>query len=350
MTRQQQLERLREEGRFDVAILGGGVNGACLYSTLCRHGYKVLLVDQGDFASGSSQSSGMMVWGGLLYLRNFDFSTVFQLSRDRDRMITEKTRWMAPTMMRFVSSAEDRRAAWWLYAGLWFYWLMGMGRRRAPHIEGAFPEMEMLRPGLVQKALCYEEAFLNQSDARFVYRWIAAQRDLGQIALNHCKVKGSYATSDKQWRLELIDAFSARAYEIRASMVVNCAGVWTDRVNADFGIDSPFRHVLSKGVYLGLPRSGEHGSPLFFELGGQDDVITHMPWGPVALWGPTETAVQSIEEGFSATREDIDFLLTQYALRYRKPIDVGDVVSLRCGIRPLVAEHGAEPAPAYEVR
>ena len=76
MTRQQQWERLQEEADFDVAILGGGVNGACLYDTLCRHRYKVLLIERGDFASGSSQSSGMMVWGGLLYLKNFDFSTV----------------------------------------------------------------------------------------------------------------------------------------------------------------------------------------------------------------------------------------------------------------------------------
>ena len=336
--RQQQWERLQEEADFDVAILGGGVNGACLYDRLCRHGYKVLLIDQGDFASGSSQSSGMMVWGGLLYLKNFDFSTVFRLSCDRDRMITQKAGWMRPTTMRFVSSARDRRAAWWLYTGIWFYWLMGLGRRRAPYLRSAFPEMAMLRPGLAQKALCYEEAFLNQSDARFVYRWIAAQRSSCQIALNYCRARGGYAAGDRRWHLELTDALSENRHEIRAAIIVNCAGVWTDQVNADFGIDSPFRHVLSKGVYLGIPRRREHHFPLFFELGGEDDVITHVPWGPIALWGPTETPVQSIQEGFSATRADIDFLLEQYALRYREPIGVGDIVSVRCGIRPLVVD------------
>lgn len=338
MTRQQQWERVQEETDFDVAILGGGVNGACLYDTLCRHRYKVLLIERGDFASGSSQSSGMMVWGGLLYLKNFDFSTVFQLSHDRDRMIAQKAGWMKPTMMRLISSAKDRRAAWWLYSGLWFYWLMGLGRRHRPYIEAAFPEMAMLRPGVVQKSLCYEEAFLNESDARFVFRWIAAQRAPGQITLNYCNAQGSYAAKEKRWYLELTDALSGSTHKIRAVMVVNCAGVWTDRVNAEFGIDSPFRHVLSKGVYLGLPRSGEHHSSLFFELNDQDDVITHVPWGPIALWGPTETPVQSIEEGFSTTREDIDFLLEQYALRYREPIGIGDVVSVRCGIRPLVVD------------
>lgn len=338
MMRQEQWEQLQDEADFDVAILGGGVNGACLYDRLCRHGYKVLLIDKGDFASGSSQASGMMVWGGLLYLKNFDFSTVFQLSHDRDRMIAQKTHWMTPTTMRFVSSARDRRAAWWLYSGLWFYWLMGLGRRRTPYVRPAFPEIEMLRPSVAQKALCYEEAFLNESDARFVYRWIAAQRAPCQIALNYCSAKGCYASKNRRWHLELTDILSGKGHKIQVAMVVNCAGVWTDQVNADFGIDSPFRHVMSKGVYLGLPRSSKHHSPLFFELGCQDDVITHMPWGPIALWGPTETSVQTIQEGFSATREDIDFLLEQYNLRYREPIGISDIISVRCGIRPLVVD------------
>jgi len=72
---------------FDVTIVGGGINGACLYHHLCQQGYRVLLVDKGDFACGTSQASAMMVWGGLLYLRNMDFLTVAKLSRDREAMI-----------------------------------------------------------------------------------------------------------------------------------------------------------------------------------------------------------------------------------------------------------------------
>lgn len=338
VTRLQQLEQLQTEGHFNVVILGGGINGACLYDTLCRQGYKVLLVDKGDFASGASQSSGMMIWGGLLYLRNFDLSSVFQLSFDRDRLIDQKARWMAPTMVRYLPTTGDRRTKWWVQSGLWFYWLMGMGRRRAPRSEVLFTEAELIRPGLVKSALCYEEAFLDQSDARFVFRWIGSPQTPCQIALNYCDVQGSYAPKDKRWHLELTDTMSAKRYEIQSSMIVNCTGVWTDQVNANFGIDSPFRHALSKGVYLGIPRDERHQSSLFFELGKHNDVITHVPWGPNSLWGPTETAVKTIAEGLSASREDIDFLLEQYALRYRKPISRSDIVSVRCGIRPLVVD------------
>ena len=83
-------EELREESsgiRFDVAIIGAGINGASLYHELCGRGYRVLLLDKGDFACGTSQASAMRVWGGLLYLRNFDIKAVVEFSLSRDRMI-----------------------------------------------------------------------------------------------------------------------------------------------------------------------------------------------------------------------------------------------------------------------
>lgn len=114
MIRLQQLEQLQTERCFDVVILGGGINGACLYDTLCREGYKVLLIDKNDFASGTSQSSGMMIWGGLLYLRNFDLSSVFQLSCDRDQIVNQKSRWMSPAIVRYLPTIKDKRAKWWV--------------------------------------------------------------------------------------------------------------------------------------------------------------------------------------------------------------------------------------------
>ena len=338
MKRRQLFERLHNEHEFDVVVLGGGINGACLYDTLCRQGYKVLLVDKGDFASGTSQSSGMMIWGGLLYLRNLDLASVFELCSDRDKIVHQKASWMAPEMMRYLPTAGVGPAKWWVQTGLWLYWMMGMGRRRLPGSESHFSELELIKPGLVNGSLTYEEAFLEHSDARFVYRWIAPHRYSGQMALNHCKLSGAFGASDKRWHLDLEDGIAGGHYQVRSKMIVNCAGVWTDFVNAGFGIKSPFRHAFSKGVYLGLPRAGQHRSPLFFELGEHDDVITFVPWGPVSLWGPTETAVQDISAGLTATRQDVDYLLEHYARRFRVPVSRQDIVSVRCGIRPLVVD------------
>lgn len=338
MNRSQQFDQLQNEPHFDVVVLGGGINGACLYDSLCKRGYKVLLVDKRDFASGTSQASGMMIWGGLLYLRNLDLRSAFQLSADRDCVIRNKSDWMAPTMMRYLPSMGMGRAKWWVHSGLWFYWLLGMGRRRTPRSEVSFSELEMIKLGMVSGSLAYEEAFLEQSDARFVYHWIGHPRAKGQLGLNYCDVEGEYHNADKRWHLQVTDSISGKSHEVQSAMVINCTGVWTDQVNTSFDIESPFRHAFSKGVYLGLPRDEKHQSSLFFDLGEHDDVITHVPWGPISLWGPTETALQEIEPGIHANREDVDYLMEHYNRRFRKTLEIDDVVSIRCGIRPLVVD------------
>lgn len=338
MDRQEQFASIESDGDFDVVILGGGVNGACLYDRLCRDGYRTLLVDRGDFASGTSQTSGMMVWGGLLYLRNFDFSSVFQLSRDRDRMVREMPSRMSPQQMRYLPAARGGRSRALVHAGLWFYWLMAMGNRRTPGSQQDFEELDLIRPKTVNGSLTYEEAVLDSSDARFVFRWIAPHAGPGQVALNYARLSGAYSRSDSRWHLDLEDSFSGKHHQVRAAMLVNCAGVWTDEVNAAFGIVSPFRHAFSKGVYLAVPRPEQHRSSLFFELKEYEDVISFVPWGPVSLWGPTETAIDDLSEGMTATGQDVDYLLAHYRQRFREPIATGDIVSIRCGVRPLVVD------------
>jgi glycerol-3-phosphate dehydrogenase len=332
------LAAIESDGDFDVAILGGGVNGACLYDALCRRGYRTLLLDHGDFASGTSQASGMMIWGGLLYLRNFDLPSVFQLSRDRDRMARAMASRMSVSVMRYLPSAGGSWSRKRVQAALWLYWMMSLGNRRMPSFEPSFDELELVKPDLINGSLLFEEVLLNSSDARFVLSWIAPHRLRGQVAVNYCSAEGAYDRSDKRWHLDLTDKLTGKPYSATARVVVNCAGVWTDDVNASFGIESPFRHALSKGVYLVTPRPPQHQTSLFFELNEESDVITFVPWGPVSLWGPTETFVGDIAEGLKANASDVEYLLDHYERRLRHPLSREDIISVRCGIRPLVVD------------
>jgi len=93
---------------FDVAVIGGGINGATVYAELCRRGYRTLLAERGDFAGGSSQSTAMWVWGGLLYLSTLDFSTVVKLCASRDRLIDELPAWVRPAPNRLLVTPESR--------------------------------------------------------------------------------------------------------------------------------------------------------------------------------------------------------------------------------------------------
>ncbi len=344
LIREMNWQRARSEGEYDVAILGGGINGACLYDALCRRGHRTLLLDKGDFASGTSQASGMMVWGGLLYLKDLDLSTVAKLSLDRDRMIERLPDRISSQYFRYLPDAGRGRSRAKVWIALWIYWLMGLGSRRRPRAEREFSELELIRPGLVEGSLLYEEGFLKGSDARFVLSWIAPHHAPGQVALNHCDVAGELGPSDRAWRLDLKDNLYGKSCSVNARVIVNCAGVWTDAVNAQFGVSTPFTHALSKGVYLSVERPPQHQSLLVFELGAHGDVITCVPWGPVSMWGPSESAVAQIAEGLTPEPADLDFLLDQYNRRFKRPIDRRSVISIRCGIRPLVVDRQAKPA------
>ena len=332
------LEMAQNE-TFDVTIIGGGINGACLYHQLCRKGYRVLLVDKGDFACGTSQASAMMVWGGLLYLRNLDFMTVAQLSRDREAMIQNMGCEVSPALFRYIPSRDTGWNKYLMAPALYFYWMLGLCNRDRPRVEESYAEKSFLNNSAHDGSFLYQEAVLNSSDSRFVLKWITEQ-DVNQgIALNYCALTGGeFHPADKLWRLTLTDEVTGWAKVSKSRCVINCAGVWTDTVNQQFQIETPYKHVFSKGVFVGLERQDQHNYPLIFDMGEQGDVLTYIPWGPVALWGPTETYMPTLEDGIHTEPEDVDFLLERANRHLKHAVDPSDVVSLRCGVRPLVVK------------
>ena len=326
---------------FDVAVIGGGINGASLHHRLGSAGYHAIVLDRGDFASGTSQASGMMIWGGLLYLRNLDLPAVLHFSHARDRMVQGQPESVSRLVLRFVPAPSGRLGRLPAMAALHLYWLLGRGRQRRPRVHATYDEVERLAsPGA---ALCFEEAMLRQSDSRFVLRWLVpgARRQTGAAALNYAEVcGGAWCAADRRWRLEVRDTLTGREVEVRTRAVANCAGAWTDRVNARFDVRSPWRHAFSKGVYLIFERFPEQRAGLVLEMGVEDDIVTSIPWGPVELWGPTETSIREPEEGLNASPEDVSFLLDLRSRRLRDSGSKDAIVALRCGVRPLAVPAG----------
>lgn len=337
MIARTQRQESAEQELFDVAIVGGGVNGACLYNSLCRKGYRTVLLDKGDFACGSSQASGMMIWGGLLYLKNLDIASVYRFSKARDSMIDSHRNSISPKQFRYIPGNSITRNKYFVLAALYFYWMLSLFNRRKPTSQKSFEESGLLPSEDQKSSLVFEEGFLKDSDSRFVLRWITPHQREGQVALNYCElVDGIYSGQENCWQLNTRDSISGKKAAIRSRMVVNCAGIWTDIINERFNIVTPYKHVFSKGVYVSTKKRDEHQSPLILDMGNNGDVLTYVPWGPVSMWGPTETRVDEISEGFQVTKDDIQFLLERYEKKLKDPIDKNDIISVRCGVRPLV--------------
>ncbi len=326
---------------FDVAIIGAGISGARIYHELCQKGYRVLLFDRADFASGTSQASGLMIWGGLLYLKDLDVKTVRSLCRARDELIERLPEKVRPQNLRYLPRRKDLRNRQLVRAGMILYWLLGSQRRRFPDSESSFPEQEILKEKLFKNSLTFEEAMLKNSDCRFALEWILPHAGKEDMALNYCEAESlNFDASDKRWRLDLRDRLHGGEVEVTAGIVINAAGVWTDELNLRLGIDSPYRHELSKGVYVSVKRPPILRDILIFDTGRDDDTLTFAPWGPVAMCGPTETSVASIHDGFRVSPDDVRYLLRLANGNLDTCYGSEDIVSLRCGIRPLGVRRG----------
>jgi glycerol-3-phosphate dehydrogenase len=329
---------------FDVAVIGGGINGASVYRALCRQGYRALLVDRADFAAGTSQASAMFIWGGLLYLRNLDLGAIMRFCRARDAMVRDMAELVQVCPIRYVPTRDDARGPAFILAGLTLYWLLGAFRRSRPRVEAAYPERGLFTAERLRPSLVYEEARVFPSDARLVLHWILAHQGPEQVAINYCGLQGGvYDWGAGAWRLELADGLGGRQAVARARLLVNAAGVWTDEINDRFGVTAPFKHVFGKGVFLGIPRDPRLTVPLIFETAEEKDCMTMIPWGPVALWGPTETLSADLNGSFRPEPADVDLLLREVNRHTAAPVGRGDVVSLRCGVRPLAVKRSFTP-------
>lgn len=340
--RQAQWESLRRTS-FDVLILGGGVSGTCLFHQLCAEGYRVLLIDKGDFGSATSQSSAMMIWGGLLYLKDLKLHTVWRLCGARDHLLREKSDWVQPQLFRYLVARNGQRGSLLINAALSAYWLLGRCQgarpRRDPRFDAPFLKKEIFRDSFL-----YQEAVLDSSDSRFALHWILSHQSPESVALNYCSASGgSFSQADGHWSIGLQDHLIGGRSETRARLVVNCVGPWTDEVNNQFCIRSPFKHVLSKGVFLGLNRFANHEQPLIIDIGNEGDCMSLIPWGPISLWGPTETCEDKLSDALSVKPADVASLLRELNALVPQAQSVDDIVSIRHGVRALVVNKDEAP-------
>lgn len=316
----------------DVAVIGAGINGAAVSHALAAAGYTVTLIERGDIGGGTSQASTMLIWGGLLYLKDFEIRTVRALCRDRDRLLVEAPDQARPCEVRHVATGHARPAPL-IAAALHAYWALANGRRTRARRLTSFGEQALLRDRTA-RAFAFEEGTLVESDARFVLDLVRRAEALGAAVRTRTAVEGIGPHAAGSSRLALRDTLTDAPSTLDARLVVNAAGGWADTVNAAAGIATPWRHVLSRGVSLALPREAAHDTHLVFDT-ADGNALTLAPWGPVAVWASTESLHATMDEAGRIDATDVTGLLETYNAHFAAGRGVDDVVSLRIGVRPV---------------
>jgi glycerol-3-phosphate dehydrogenase len=338
VTNQNQTETNKNE-QFDVAIVGAGINGAVAAAALSSAGLKVLIIDKGDFASFTSQESSNLVWGGIKYLQTYEFLLVFKLCLARNRLMRAYPNRIK--QIGFLASLGPTAPFGRLLGtfGTLFYWAIGLFGTKPPRSYSA-KTAKRLEPNLIsgRKAVKYYDAELPDNDSRFVYDFISQAVRKGAKAQNYTELVG--AQFDSGWSLTLKNKSGTQS--VRADAVINAAGPFASRVSKMLGAETKSQLVFSKGVHFIINRRLTENYQVLAFWDEQGRLFYVLPMGDRSMIGTTDTRVDDPET--EVTDEDISFVLRQInaQLELKSPITASEIISSRCGVRPLVVDSPSE--------
>jgi len=336
------LERLT--GRdHDVLIVGGGINGAISALALANHGLRVALIDSEDFASGVSQESSNLIWGGFKYLQTYDVALVAGLCRSRNLLARSYASRVQE--VRFLAALGSTSPYSPAYAalGAHAYWALGRfatGRPRLLSSRSLATAEPTIDSGDVQGAVEYSDYLLADNDSRFVLQLLLDAVDSGAVAVSRMRLDGAERAGGG-WRAEVIDRLTGDRHTVSAAVLVNAAGPRATELAALTGTALRQALCYSKGAHIVVPQVTESGRVLAF-FDDDQRLFYVIPMGHRSLIGTTDTRVEEAE--VSITHDDRDFLLEQANARLRlpQPLLHDDVIAYRCGVRALVVDESED--------
>ncbi|HLN77598.1 MAG TPA: glycerol-3-phosphate dehydrogenase/oxidase [Nocardioidaceae bacterium] len=329
-------------GEVDVLVVGGGITGVGTALDAVTRGLSVGLLEQRDFASGTSSRSSKLVHGGLRYLEMLDFGLVREALQERGLLLTR----LAPHLVKPVSFLYPLMHRGWerpyVGAGLVMYDAMAMAgkydmgvprhrhllRRQVRRIAPDFKTDELA--GAIQ----YYDAQVD--DARLVVTIARTAASHGALLVNRTRVVGFLREGERVTGVRAVCLETGREIEVRARVVVNAAGVWTDEIQEMVGGRGALHVQASKGIHLVVPRDRiRSDSGLIMRTAVS--VLFVIPWGRHWIIGTTDTPWNLDKAHPAASRRDIDYLLGEVNKLLREPLSHEDVEGVYAGLRPLLS-------------
>jgi len=334
-----------ESQHFQVVILGGGINGVALARECARAGKRTLLVEQNDFASGTTSRSTRIIHGGLRYLEHGEIELVRESVRERERLLRERSHLVHPVHFLFLLNEQSQRSAMKVRAGLWLY------QRFAARRSADLSEMELKR---VERALDagHQWTIFNYEDAqcefpeRLVAEWMIEAAEAGAVVRNHCEVLAVNVTQGRARGVLLRDRITGKDERVEAGWIVNCTGPWADRIcqRSSIRTGKPMLGGV-RGSHIVLPRfSGAPSVGLYTEAADGRPVFV-LPWNDQMLVGTTEVEDTGDPAKTAPANEEIEYLLRTVTKLFPKAkISAHDIKYAFAGVRPLPNSPGDKAA------
>jgi glycerol-3-phosphate dehydrogenase len=329
---------------YDLAIIGGGINGCGLARDAAGRGLSVVLCEMGDLASGTSSRSTKLIHGGLRYLEHFDFRLVREALAEREVLWAIAPHIVRP--MRFVLPYQQGlRPAWMLRLGLFMYDHLG-GRQHLPGTRALDLEQDAagapLKPGIFTTAFEYSDCWVD--DARLVVLNAVDAARRGAHIHVRTRVFAAARTGD-HWSLTVQDVGAARTESIAARVLVNAAGPWVANVADLLSSGAAHKVRLVQGSHIVVPKLFVHDRAYLFQ-NPDGRVVFAIPYeDDLTLIGTTDRDFIGNPAGATISGEEINYLCETASACFAQPVRASDVVWSYCGVRPLY-DDGAGDAQA----
>ncbi len=348
-TRQQAFDQIKE-GTFDVCVIGGGASGASCALDAQLRGLRTVMVEAGDFASGSSTASTKLAHGGVRYLQEAVTDLDVQQYRLVENALRERALMLrnAPYLtrtMEFLVPCFSHFDQFYYGLGMKMYdWISGKSSLLPSRMltrEEALYRMPAMKSKSLTGAVAYADGQFD--DARYAVALVETFDGLGGAALNYARVTAFEKRADGVIAAAMVtDQISKQTFRIAARSFVNATGPFSDVIRQLASAKASPRMSPSKGAHILFPLDGfPENDALLVPRTEDGRVIFAIPWNGRLLVGTTDTGYTPGEE-MVVTRQEIEYLLRQLNPYLSSPLRADQVVSGYAGVRPLVSAPGVK--------
>ncbi len=330
---------------FDLAVIGGGINGCGIARDAAGRGVSVFLCEQDDLACGTSSASTKLIHGGLRYLEYYEFRLVREALREREVLLTAAPHIISP--LRFILPH---------HAGLRPAWLIRLGLFLYDHIGG-----RKLLPGTASVNLRSDEAgrpLKKHFSKGFEYSdcWVMDSR---LVVLNAMDAAAGGATiqtrtrllsatrTDKIWTLNLLDRSRNQEYAVQAQVLINASGPWLNKLLPHIPHTATSEHIrMVKGSHIIVGKMFDHDRAYIFQ--NEDGrIIFAIPYeNDFTLIGTTDVDFHGDPGEVAISEEETLYLCRAASEYFIRQLSPSDVIGSFSGIRPLFDDGKSEAKAA----
>jgi glycerol-3-phosphate dehydrogenase len=347
--RQQILPTLAEE-TWDLIVIGGGISGAGILREAARRGWRCLLLEQRDFAWGTSSRSSKMVHGGLRYIAKGQWRLTRDSVRERQRLLDEAPGLVEPMsfmMPHYRGGFPGPR----VLGGLLSVYDALAGRRS--HRFHDAQQLRYLAPGVKENRLLGGTSFVDAltDDARLVMRVLSEARADGAVVINGVRVEHLLRENGRVCGVQVEDCEAGSSLQLRCGVLAVATGAWAERLRPT---EAPRQLRPLRGSHLLLPGWRLPVAQAFTFLHERDRrPVFVFPWEGATVVGTTDLDHrEDLDQSASISTEELDYLLAACTQQFPgAEVTANDVLSTWSGVRPVVGSAGARhDKPSNETR